>query len=360
LRRKPTRPAIQSGAAKVGADEELAGPEALGAAFAHVARVNVLEEVVGDEVVARRARGSWAERSAAPARFRPEPAALEEAARGREDEPGENSGDEKDDGVLGEQAQADGGADGQPPARILVTEQANGEVRDQHPPQVIEGGVLELVPSKSGSGEKRDGERRGELRQARAAQLARHEPGDNDGRSLRQHREEPQADHGKAEEAEADALDKRREGRIGDESPVEMAGVAEELELVAMKAVAAVGEQMKKRDGGGDGEQMSGVGAGRGFGGRLACGMEGVRGSSPDEPPRAALAGAGAVPQRRSSGGRDADRGHSGRGCGLNADSVSSKTRQSRARRRGARRREKASGAAWSARSLQRRRWCRI
>ena len=59
--------------------------------------------------------------------------------------------------------------------------------------------------------------------------------------SLRDDREQPQADQREPEEAEADVLDKGSEGRIGDESPVEMAGIAEELELVAVKAVAAVG-----------------------------------------------------------------------------------------------------------------------
>ena len=63
------------------------------------------------------------------------------------------------------------------------------------------------------------------------------------------------ADHGEAEESESDVLDEWREGRIGDESPVEMARVGQELQLVAMKAVAVVGEQMEERDGGGDGEE---------------------------------------------------------------------------------------------------------
>ncbi len=54
-------------------------------------------------------------------------------------------------------------------------------------------------------------------------------------------------------------LDEGREWRIGDESPVEMAGVGEELEFVAMEAVAAVGEEMKEGDGGGDGEEMARV-----------------------------------------------------------------------------------------------------
>ena len=50
-------------------------------------------------------------------------------------------------------------------------------------------------------------------------------------------------------------LEKRREGRIGDESPIEMAGVAEELKLIAMKAVAVVGEQMDDRNGRRDGDE---------------------------------------------------------------------------------------------------------
>ncbi len=37
-------------------------------------------------------------------------------------------------------------------------------------------------------------------------------------------------------------------GRIGNETPVEMAGVAEELKFVAVKAVAAVGGDVDERD----------------------------------------------------------------------------------------------------------------
>ena len=64
-------------------------------------------------------------------------------------------------------------------------------------------------------------------------------------------------DHRDAEEREADVLDEWSEWRVGNESPVEMACVGEELKLIAMEAVATVGEEMKDRDGSGDGERMA-------------------------------------------------------------------------------------------------------
>ena len=80
---------------------------------------------------------------------------------------------------------------------------------------------------------------------------------------LREDGEEAQADERDAEDREADVLDEGREGRIGDESPVEMAGIAEELEFVAMEAVAAVGEHVEQGDGGGEGEEEWPLGFGR-------------------------------------------------------------------------------------------------
>ena len=111
------------------------------------------------------------------------------------------------------------------------------------------------VPSKSGTGEKATASAAVTCARRAPPSSLCHEAGENDDRGLRQHGEEPQADHGEPEERETNALDERREWRIGDESPVEMARVAEELQLVAMKAVAAVGEQVQEGDGGGDGEE---------------------------------------------------------------------------------------------------------
>ena len=45
-----------------------------------------------------------------------------------------NAGDQKQDRILGHQADTDGRSDGQPPARVLRIQQANREVCNQHPP----------------------------------------------------------------------------------------------------------------------------------------------------------------------------------------------------------------------------------
>ena len=83
-------------------------------------------------------------------------------------------------------------------------------------------------------------------------EVARHEAADDDRDGLRDDREDAQADEREAKESEADVLNERRERGIGDKAPVEMARIGEELQLVAMETVAAVGEQMEERDGGSD------------------------------------------------------------------------------------------------------------
>ena len=89
-----------------------------------------------------------------------------------------------------------------------VLQQANGEVGDKHPPEEIEGRVLELGAFEEGQRRERHGERGRDLREASAAKFARHQAGDDDGRGLREDGEEAQPDEGKAEEGEADALEK--------------------------------------------------------------------------------------------------------------------------------------------------------
>ena len=53
----------------------------------------------------------------------------------------------------------------------------------------------------------------------------------------------------------ADALNEGRERRIGNKSPVEVAGIAEKLQFVAVKSIAAVREDVKKRKRGGDSDE---------------------------------------------------------------------------------------------------------
>ena len=115
---------------------------------------------------------------------------------------------------------------------------------------------------KDRQGRECDGQRGCDLGETVAAEVARHEAGDEDDDGLREDRKEAQTGEREAEEGEADVLDERRERRIGDKTPIEMPRVGEELQLVAMEAVAAVGEQMAEGGGTGDGEygQRSGAG----------------------------------------------------------------------------------------------------
>jgi hypothetical protein len=65
---------------------------------------------------------------------------------------------------------------------------------------------------------------------------------------LRDDGEESEADDVESEEMQGDVFDEGREWRIRHESPFEMAGIAEELEFVAMKAVSPVGEHVGECD----------------------------------------------------------------------------------------------------------------
>ena len=61
-------------------------------------------------------------------------------------------------------------------------------------------------------------------------------------------------------------FDKRGEGWIGDKAPVEVAGIAEELEFVAMESIAAVGEDVEQRYSGGQAEEKRPLGRALGGG----------------------------------------------------------------------------------------------
>jgi len=71
--------------------------------------------------------------------------------------------------------------------------------------------------------------------------------------------------HREPEDLKANTLYERRQGRIGHKAPIEMAGIAEKLEFVAMEAITAVGGEMEQRYGGRDAEQNGPFGLARGI-----------------------------------------------------------------------------------------------
>src|SRR5208282_4425504 len=161
----------------------------------------------------------------------------------------------EDDGIFGFEADTKRYADCNPPPRIAGFEKSDDEICGENPPEEIERGVLKLVAFKDGERGKADGECRSDLREPRAAEFLGHEAGEDDNRELRGDRGEAETNDRDAEEREGDVLDEWRERGIGDESPVEMTRIGKELKLVAMEAVSIVGEQMKQRESGGDGEE---------------------------------------------------------------------------------------------------------
>ena len=128
----------QGSCKEIDVEQELAFEKALGAALIDVADVDVLKKVVRNEVVTRQPDQVGQKDETSDADARPEPSACEITPRPREDETTQDSGDEKHDGVLGEEPEADGRARTEPPARVFCSEHADREIGDQHPPQEIE------------------------------------------------------------------------------------------------------------------------------------------------------------------------------------------------------------------------------
>jgi hypothetical protein len=217
--------------------------------------LDVLQEVVGDEVVPYLPEQVGQEDGERQGHSAPEPWGEKIAAGAGEQHCAEDAGDEEDDRVFGLKSQSKYSANGQPPSRIVALQQPNHEVGGKDPPEIVEGGVLEFCALEERQRRERDSKRGGDLSQAPAAQFAGHQAGDDNGPGLGEDGKEPQADERGAEQRHADVFDKGRKGRIGHESPVEMAGVGEELEFVAVEAVAAVGEQMQQGDGGRDADE---------------------------------------------------------------------------------------------------------
>ena len=171
---------------------------------------------------------------------------------------------------------------------------------------------------KDGKRGKADGEGRSDLREARAAEFVGHEAADDDHRKLRDDREQAETNDRDAEKSEGDVLDEWSEGRIGDESPVEMPRVREELELVAMKAVTIVGKEMEEREGRGDGEEDGEIGLASAVASGLvegACGQNFLLMFAQ----RSLRSGARRGSVATLAGLGNSDGGHSCGGCCLNA-----------------------------------------
>src|SRR6185437_9466809 len=139
---KPREPQWRS--CKVGADAELAAPEGFSAALADISNVDEMQKPVGDEVVPREPYEIRQEQEQRYADTCPEPTGRDPFSRRGKGRTNHEAGYVKHDCVLGFETQPHARADGQPPAWVLGVQKPEDAVRDQHPPQKIKRGVLEL------------------------------------------------------------------------------------------------------------------------------------------------------------------------------------------------------------------------
>src|SRR5271165_1509093 len=151
----------------------------------------------------------------------PKPFTLEESTRVSKDHCSGDANREESHGVLRLHAEADRGADGQPPARVFGGEQLDRKVRRGNPAQIIERNVLHQRAT--ANAKRKRGERSDQLRGPAAAKLAGHQSGKNNRNGLRDSGEKAKSGQRSSEEYQRQAPEKRRNRRISNEAPVKMA-----------------------------------------------------------------------------------------------------------------------------------------
>src|SRR5262249_38348350 len=119
--------------------QELIAQKSLCTSLAHIADVNVLQKMIGDEIMFYLPRNVWCEDQQRESYGAPEPRGLKIFARTCQCNACKNSSYIENDGVLGQQPNSYNSANCNPPARIFRLKQANHEPRNQHPPQQVEG-----------------------------------------------------------------------------------------------------------------------------------------------------------------------------------------------------------------------------
>ena len=80
-----------------------------------------------------------------------------------------------------------------------------------------------------------------DLRQSSPAQIASHQAAHQNRRALGQHRKQPQPGQRKPEDSQCNSFQERRHRGVGYKSPIQVTRIAQELQLVAMKTITAVG-----------------------------------------------------------------------------------------------------------------------
>jgi hypothetical protein len=108
--------------------------------------VNVLEELEGNEVMADLPEEIRREDDDGDEGAEPEPRRTEKAPRWSEEDSGNDAEDEEPHRVLREHSESDEKPYREPPASVVGAKKTNDAVRDDDPPEMIEGDILKEHP----------------------------------------------------------------------------------------------------------------------------------------------------------------------------------------------------------------------
>ena len=221
--------------------------------------MQVRQEIERDEVVLRLPNKVWQEDGDGCRHSEPQPAALQESASRRQHYRTGDPECEKSRGVARLHAESEHRPDPYPPARIVGLQQPHQKVGNGHSPQVIEGDVLHDRALDQRN--RRDPGRHGgqQLNVPPAAQFFRDQPGQHHHSAHRGRGKDTKPYERGAEQNQFQSRDERRDRRIDDEAPIEVAGVVERLQLVAVKSISAVGRDVQSEPRSRDQHQNTGV-----------------------------------------------------------------------------------------------------
>src|SRR5579885_2950593 len=239
--------------------EQLLAIETAVTALAQVSRMQMGEEIERNELMARLPDEGRKEKEDGERDADPKPFPEEITPRGGEQNSGHDAEGEKTHGVARFHAEAERDTDGHPPARVSGFEQAQNEVGCENAPKIAEGNVLH--DRGLGERERRDsnGDSGKDLCAAASAEFASHQARENGDDADGYSSKKPEADQGGAEESEFEPGDQRGKRRVDDIAPVQMAGVVERLEFIAMEAVLAVGQNVKNQESQRDKNENAGI-----------------------------------------------------------------------------------------------------
>ncbi len=172
-----------------------------------------------------------------------EPLRAEDVGSAADHDPDPERRHQEQDEVLVEEPDADDEPDDDPEARIGSLKEARHQPQHEHPRQDVEGGGAQDVSHREEDGSDCAAHRGEDARPRRAPEVPAERRREHDERHADEHRRHAQGARRRAEHSLRDVPEQRGEGWLVDVAPCEVVAGFDEVELVAMEAVAVRGGQ---------------------------------------------------------------------------------------------------------------------